>query len=269
MTSSGLKKDFNKFLEDKGLSAKEFFKCVVADDLEVFNDLVSWSEEDYKIYNDILSRAKKIKPTKDNTTTKKAVGDALEELVCFLFQKTYFFEVASNTRTKTNEIDQIIRLSKRGIQALESCNLSRDLLPIPSNLILGECKNYNHNIGVTWIGKFYSLLKNCDCNFGIIFSLKKATGNFDNWSDSYGLMRALTLLEKYKYQSDFFILEFGVDDFDRISPDVSFLDIIKAKMESIRLGTDYNNLINSYKDSMFEEKHEFISEFNKIKDQLK
>lgn len=264
MNKQNLKKELEKFLEDRGLTSGDFIKEIINNDLETFNELTKWTDDDFKYFNDLLCIAENI-DVKDTGTTTRDVGDILEELVCFIFKKSYFFEVVKNVRTKTNEIDQVIRLSKRGMQALSRTNLSRDLLVIPEDTILGECKNYNKNIGVTWFGKFYAVLKNCNCNFGIIFSLKKATGNFDNWSDSYGLLRSITLLEKYRHENDFYILDFGLSDFKRIGDGESIFDIIKAKMDSIKLGTDYDNLLNKYNTLLDEDSKLIIDSFAEIK----
>lgn len=264
MNEQSIKKEFEKFLEDRGLTSGDFIKDIINNDLETFDELTKWTDGDFKYFNNLLHIAENI-DVKDTGTTTRDVGDILEELVCFIFKKSYFFDVVKNVRTKTNEIDQVIRLSKRGMQALSRTNLSRDLLVIPEDTILGECKNYNQNIGVTWFGKFYAVLKNCNCNFGIIFSLKKATGNFDNWSDSYGLLRSITLLEKYRHDNDFYILDFGLSDFKRIGNGESIFDIIKAKMDSIKLGTDYDNLLNKYNTLLDEDSKLIIDSFDEVK----
>ena len=264
MNKQNIKEDFQKFLEDKGITSGDFIKEIINNDLETFKELTKWTDDDFKYFNDLLYNAENINLNNKNTTTRD-IGDILEDLVCFIFKKSYFFEVVKNVRTKTNEIDQVIRLSKRGQQALSRINLNRDLLVIPEDVILGECKNYKDNIGVTWFGKFYAVLKNCNCNFGIIFSLKKATGNFDNWSDSYGLLRSIALIEKYRHNNNFYILDFGLSDFKRIGNGESIFDIINAKMDSIKFGTDYDNLLNKYNSLLDDDSQVVIDSFSQAR----
>ncbi|HGM1125126.1 hypothetical protein [Clostridioides difficile] len=254
----------SKFAE-KGMLSGDFLKEIINNKVEIFKMLTKWSDDDYKFYNELLNKAKKISKSKESTT--KDVGNALEGLVCFLFNKTYFFEIAKNVRTKTNEIDQVIRLSNNGRQALKTFGISEDILEFPCDMFLGECKNYKDNIGVTWIGKFYGLLKTCDCNFGMIFSLKDLTGNLNKGTDAYGLIRTFSLIEKYKHDNEFYIIPFGLSDFERIGidSDNSFFDIIRAKKESIRLSSNYDKFIEKFKNDLDDVDKDVANQINKFK----
>lgn len=261
MNSENSLKDYiPNIINEQGISTKDLLDYIVQDSLSNFNELIKWTDEDYKTYNSMLEKAQNI----DNSLTTKEIGDLLEDLVCFIIRKTYFFEVVKNVRTKTNEIDQYISLSKKGIQALKLFSLDKKLLVLPVDGFLGECKNYKENINVTWIGKFYGLLKTCNCDFGIIFSLKKLTGSFNNWSDAYGLLRSIVLIEKYESKKNFYIIDFGINEFNSIKEGISFFDIVKSKIEAIKLGTSYEKILEKYKDMVDEDKSEFIKSVEDI-----
>lgn len=186
-----------KIIEGKGITTAELFKYEINDGITRFKELTRWTDENIEDYNKKLSYSlevhRKIKKgeRKGLGLTTKQIGDLLEDLVKFIINKTYFFQVIDNVKTKTNEIDQFIKLTKRGKSAIDSGEIPRSCLIIEEDYFLGECKNYDSSIGVTWVGKFYGLLKSCDCNFGIIFSFEDLTGEFDKWRDAEGLIRTL------------------------------------------------------------------------------
>lgn len=236
------KDEFINEVKGKGLFTADVLKFVVEDKISTYKELQKWSSEDYEHYNKLLNHLKLLHGGRSNKTGDK--GEALESLVNFIINKTYFFEVHENIRTGTNEIDQLIRLSDRGKQALHTFDISRDLIHINDDVFLGECKNYKESLTVTYVGKFYGLLKSCDCNFGIIFSVKGLSGKEHLWSDSYGLVKVLRLIEKYKHEQDFYILEFNMNDYEKISQGVNFLDLIKEKKTALQVSSDHRHLIN-------------------------
>jgi hypothetical protein len=236
------REEFMNEVKDKGLITADVLKFLVEDKVSTYNELQKWSPEDYQNYNKLLEHLKLLHGEGSKKTGDK--GKALESLVNFIINKTYFFEVHENIRTGTNEIDQLIRLSDRGKQALYNFEISRDLLHINDDVFLGECKNYKESLTVTYVGKFYGLLKSCDCNFGIIFSVKGLSGKEHLWGDSYGLVKVLRLIEKYKHEQDFYILEFNINDYEKISQGVKFLDLIKEKKTALQVSADHRHLIN-------------------------
>lgn len=260
--------EISKMMESKGLTMEQFMKHFVQNDIDRFKNLIKWSEKDFKEYSVLLNKASKISAKKESESKTKEVGDILEELVTFVIERTYFFESIGNIRNRTNEIDLFIFRSDRGSQALKKYNISEDLLVIPSTEFVAECKNYEKNIGATWFGKFYAVMKTCDCDFGILFSLKRATGNFENWSDSYGLIRTLTLIEKYEHGKDFYLIDFGLNDFKAINEDTSFFDIIKRKMIALKTGANYDNLVKKIQKDLDEEKVLIADKLKKIKDSI-
>ncbi len=253
--------DIKKFVEEKGLTTQDFLKYFVDDSIDRFNELHRWKEKDCAEFAALLDHLKYVNGNKDVKTGEK--GKALEQLVNFIIRKSYFFEVYENITTGTNEIDQIIRLSNRGIQALGSLQIDRKLLQIEEDIFLGECKNYSQNLSVTYVGKFYGLLKSTDCSFGIIFSYKGLTGSEEAWADSYGLIRVFRLIEKYESQNpNFFILEFNIEDYEKILQGVSFYDLLKQKKAALQIGTNHNQFLEQ---SLEDSKNEVINKMKELK----
>lgn len=260
--------DIVKIIEEKGLTMGQFMKYIVDKDIDRFHNLIKWSQKDFEEYSILLDKASRISAKKESEAKTKEVGDILEELVTFVIDRTYFFKCVGNIRTRTNEIDLFIFRSDRGLQALKQYNINEELLVIPSTEFIAECKNYDKNIGTTWFGKFYAVMKTCDCCFGILFSLKRASGNFENWSDSYGLIRTLSLIEKNEHGKDFYLIDFGLTDFKSINEDTNFFDIIKRKMIALKTGSNYDNLVKKMQRDLDEEKKLIAKEFKGIKNSI-
>lgn len=230
----------------RGLVTQNAFQIIQQVE-ETFDELTRWNDDDYDKFRDLLhdlkvSRGEEIPRHKNDVTfdTTKDVGDALEDLVNFIIKKTFFFKVSANVRTGTNEIDQVIRLSKQGKIALERFGIPRSMLHIKDDIFLGECKNYNTALSVTYIGKFYSLLKQCDCSVGIIFTYKGISGKEKTWSDGHGLARVIRLIEKYSNNNDkFYMLEFNLKDYEDILKGKSFFDLLEAKITSLQIAANH------------------------------
>lgn len=182
-------------MKNENYNIKQYLQEIVKEPLKIFRELTSWSETDKQEFSVLLDNLKR--PFDKDSETTKEKGDRLEKLVSFLIRKSYFFEVYQNVHTGTNEIDEVIILSETGRQALHTFHISRDILEINTDIALGECKNYNSTLGVTYVGKFYSLLMSTDISFGIIFTQKGLTGQEDEFRDAYGLVKVLRIIEKY------------------------------------------------------------------------
>ncbi|MEB4858352.1 hypothetical protein [Priestia megaterium] len=253
--------DILRVFEEKGINTSDVLKFIINDSLENFNELHRWSKKDYVDFQGLLNQLKSSHGNETIKTINK--GKALENIVNFIIRKTYFFEVYENITTSTNEIDQVIRLSDKGKQALETYKISRKLLQIEEDIFLGECKNYNSNLSVTYVGKFYGLLKSCDCNFGIIFSVNGITGKEESWANSYGLLRVFRLIEKHESKNqNFFILDFNIEDFEKISKGISFFDLIKEKKAALKIATNHNQFLNQ---SLNENKGGVIAKVKELK----
>ena len=240
----------NGSYEESGLDLKQYMEFIVDDKIERFKLFTTWTKSDRDEFRGLLDE---LKDTKENITTKEK-GDRLERLVEFIIKKTYFFEVYKNIYTETNEIDEVIVLSDRGKQALDSFGISRDMIPIEYDMFLGECKNYKSNLGVTYVGKFYSLLTVTGMKFGVIFTCYGLTGESEGYKDAYGLTKVLRMIEKSRNpDNDFYILTFTLEDYEKLLEGISFFDIVKAKKMEMQLASDYTNFLTENKHAAEEE----------------
>lgn len=231
-------------IKNENYNIKQYLQEIIQKPLDVFHELTTWSEGDKQIFSALLKNLKR--PFDKSTETTKDKGDRLENLVSFLIQKSFFFEIYRNVHTGTNEIDEVIILSEKGKQALYEFNLARNILEIDSDIALGECKNYFTTLNVTYVGKFYSLMVSTDVPFGIIFTQKGLTGNENEFHDAYGLTKVLRIIEKYQNNRDMFILTFTLEDYEKIEQGASFFDLIKAKKIALRLSSEYDNFLRDY-----------------------
>ena len=166
-------------------------------------------------------------------------GKILEDLVFLLLQYSGgLFSIKQNVLTNTNEIDIVCELSPKGHILLKN-----DLLPIKQNAFLGECKNYNSTVGVTYVGKFACLMLTTAYKLGILFSYKGVTGK--KWDDAQGFIRKF-YLSRENIDDRYIIIDFTVDDFDLIRRGSTFLDILKFKIDTLRLDTEYKSLLEHH-----------------------
>ena len=231
-------------LKKDNYGIKQYLQEIVQNSVDVFHELSTWSDEDRREYALLLEELKR--PFDKENESTKSKGDRLENLVSFIIKKSYFFDIYRNVHTGTNEIDEIITLSCAGKQALAMYNISRELLEIDSDISIGECKNYNSTLDVTYVGKFYSLLVSTDVSFGIIFTQKGLTGNEDEYHDAYGLVKVLRIIEKYQNNRNLTIITFTLDDYEKLKDGISFFEIIKSKKLALRMSSNYENFIEEY-----------------------
>ena len=231
-------------LKKDNYNIKEYLQEIIQDSLDIFHILTSWSDKDKQEYSILLDELKK--PFDKNIETTKSKGDRLENLVSFIIKKSYFFDIYRNVHTGTNEIDEVITLSTAGKQALDRYNISRNLLEIDTDIFIGECKNYNSTLDVTYVGKFYSLLVSTDVSFGIIFTQKGLTGNENEYRDAYGLVKVLRIIEKYQNNRDLTIITFTLEDYEKLKDGISFFDLIKSKKIALQLSSNYDNFLQEH-----------------------
>jgi hypothetical protein len=242
-----------------GFDLRTYLDQIVQGDLNKFDGFITWSDDDKKEFKVLLDELKKPFDKKSETTKEK--GDRLEKIVEFIIRKTYFFEIYKNVHTETNEIDEVIVFSNRGKQALETFKLARNLIPIDENLFLGECKNYESNLGVTYVGKFYSLMNVTGVSFGIVFTQKGLTGDPEGYKDAYGLTKVLRMVEKSRNsQKDFYILTFTMEDYDKLLSGTTFFELVKAKKLELQLASDYTTFIMDNQHVAEEEIKKIITE---------
>lgn len=206
-------------------------------------DICKLTEEQSKIYNELLSELKKyneIAKSKSefipNINNKK--GEALEKLVTYLLEISGgIFEVYENIKTETNQIDQFVKLNSKG-KKLER------FLPDNINKILVECKNHKGSVGVDYIGKFCSLMLTTDIRIGLFFTSDGVSGQ-DSWEHAGGLIRKF-YLSKEDNEKRFKLLTFDINDLEKIASGENLLRMIEKKIESLQLNTSYIGLLSKH-----------------------
>lgn len=179
-----------------------------------------------------------VKGLNGGNATAKEKGEALEMLVRMLLKYSgNLFEVKQNVRTGTNEIDIVCEATSMG-KYLQSRNL---ILNYPS--FLGECKNYGKKVGVTYVGKFACLMQTTAYRLGILFSYHGVTGK--GWNDAQGLIRKF-YLSREDVEKRFVLVDFSIREFELITQDVTFLDILNSKIEALRLDTDFSRSLTAH-----------------------
>ena len=242
-----------------GLDLRTYLDQIVQEPIDKFKGFITWTDGDKAEFGELLGELKK--PFDRDKETTKDIGDRLEKLVEFIIKKTYFFEIYRNVHTGTNEIDEVIVLSDRGKQAIQLFDLSRDLIPIDQDLFLGECKNYKANLGVTYVGKFYSLLSVTGISFGVVFTQNGLTGDPEGYKDAYGLTKVLRMVDSSKGK-DFYILTFTLEDYEKMLEGMTFFELVKAKKMAMQLAADYTTFLTDNKHEAEAQIKSILSECN-------
>lgn len=226
----------------ENLSAKDYMLQIIQDSSKAYHELIVWSDEQKNDFKKLLN------DLKIPGSTTKETGDKLERVVEFIIKNSFFFEIFKNVHTETNEIDEVIRFTDNGKIALEKLKIPRNLIPISADLFLGECKNYSSKLGVTYVGKFYSLMSITGIPFGIIFTRLGLTGDTEGFEDANGLTKVLRMMEQAKHpENDFAILTFSSADYAKLAEGTTFFELIKAKKLELQLASDYNQFIKDNK----------------------
>ncbi|MGL5125407.1 MAG: restriction endonuclease [Fusobacteriaceae bacterium] len=148
----------------------------------VSEDKVEKIQKGYERLNDFHVKENKIKTTEQ--------GDLLEELVLDIFSENNF-DIITNKRTTTNEIDLLIKI--KNYSSLKMFGIIPDWMNKEYFLI--ECKNYTSNVGVTYLNKFHSLLTYTGSQVGLFISYNGVTGT-NKWKDARGLINKINLMNK-------------------------------------------------------------------------
>ena len=171
----------------------------------------------------------------DEENTKEK-GNKLEDIVEFIFLNLKIFDVIyTNKRNSTNEMDLVIQLDNEGkLASYEGLFPFREV-----NSFIIECKNYNKKVDVTWVGKFYSLLRSCNLNFGIIFSIDGFTAR-GKWQDAKGLSKKLLL------KDNIYILDFKKKHLQSIAEGTNFIKLLEEEKRSLDLDVnmDFDRIEN-------------------------
>ncbi|MDE6004689.1 MAG: hypothetical protein K2G88_04820, partial [Oscillospiraceae bacterium] len=139
-----------------------------------------------------------------------------------------------NVKTSSNEIDLLVTLSDKGKIIVPK------LFSFLGEKFLCECKNYNARLSITYVGKFYSLLKATNSKIGILFTINGVTG-INDWKDSKAFIRKVALKE------DVAILVFEINDYKEIKENnVQFLDLVEKKYRSLMNDISYEQFVSSH-----------------------
>lgn len=118
----------------------------------------------------------------DAATTTTAQGNALEDLVCYVFQKLPGITVTRRNEKnafRTEEVD-VAFWNEQHVKGLS-------FLP---NVILVECKNWSTTVGSEQVNWFDTKLKNRGLSFGILVASNGITGNDDDITDAHSIIAA-------------------------------------------------------------------------------
>lgn len=200
-----------------------------------YKKICEFNDEEIKEYNKLLKEFKNINSSNSTTNEK---GRALENLATYTIKTTHVFDVYKNIRTTTNELDQLVKIT-------DNNRLLIGLKIIDERLanFIGECKNYQDKIPVTYVGKICSLLTTTQNKICILFSYNGVTGK--NWENAEGLIKKF-YLSKEKLEERFCIIDFNVKDFDEIAKGNNFLQIVENKITALKNDTDYSNFIKEH-----------------------
>lgn len=194
--------------------------------------ICEFTQEQKDHYELLLNDLEREQASKTSSTKDK--GAALENLVNYLLQCSGdLFEVYNDVRTNTNEIDQIIKLKVKG-RMLRSLGV----LDERYDEFICECKNYKNRVGVTYVGKFCSLMNSCNIKFGVLFSYRGVTGS--GWKDSSGLIKKIYMKSNVNENPTTII------DFKSIRDGNNFLDIIETKIMKLKYDTNFETLIQPH-----------------------
>ena len=184
--------------------------------------------ENFKALNEWDAEAEDAPPNLHNLK-----GKALEDLVGYLFKISGgLFKVVRNLRTCTNEIDDLISLTESG-----KILCGQKLIDWRLNNFLGECKNYNKSVSVTYVGKFCSLMLTNNVKLGIMFSYHGVSGK--GWSNAAGLIKKF-YLHREKLEERYCIIDFSYKEFESILKGKNLLEIIDEQIKSLQFDTDYS-----------------------------
>lgn len=164
-------------------------------------------------------------------------GKKLEELTTLLFEKSVvnLLQVYKNCRTSTNEIDLLVKWTDQA--NLSGISQSFSFL---GDSFLCECKNYEGAVGVTYVGKFCSLMLVTNTDFGVMISWDGVTGR-SKWSDSQGLIKKFALSAK-KY-----IIVLEKNDIEKIyTRKKNLFSLIHDKYLALKDDIDYQKYIATH-----------------------
>lgn len=212
--------------EEAGLTLPEYIERIAPNNLKLLN----FNSTTLQHYKQVYSCLKK-------ETNPKKKGALLEKLTHILFHEGYHQLLAcrKNIHTSTNEID--LQIEWTLIAHREGFPRAFDWL---GDSFICECKNYSVKVGVTYVGKFYSLLSVTRTKLGIMIAWEGVTGK-GKWSDSQGLIKKIALRENV------YIIVIDKNDLYRIyNEETNIFALIRDKYMCLKTDIDYGKYIESH-----------------------
>ena len=186
------------------------------------SSLLNLSSEQYARFSNFY----RLLLAQDYSTFPK--GTLLEQLTSILFQNSLFY-VRKNCRTLTNELDLLLEWSEDS-----RLLLMNQSFPCFGDSFICECKNYSEAVSVTYVGKFFSLLRLAHAKLGIMVAWEGITGR-NSWTDAKGLIRKIALSERI------FIIVIDQNDFrDIFEQKTNIFSLVNEKYQALQNDIDYS-----------------------------
>ena len=227
MTNNKTLQKLDKFLNEEGLNAFELIQLIG----ECKSSLLNMSDENAQRFDAIYEKLC------SQEIAKEEKGGLLEDLTAMLFWTGHarLFECRRNCRTSTNEIDVQINWTQ---QARLAGTVSA--FPCFGESFLCECKNYSGKVDVTYVGKFYSLLKVSHMKLGILIAWEGVTGR-SAWTDSLGLIKKIAL------RDEIFIIPLDKKDLGEIRKNTTnIFELIYSKYQAMKCEIDYSQYVSRH-----------------------
>lgn len=203
-----------------------------------YEKICEMSQDEYEEYIRLLNTFKR---TNSSESTTEEKGETLEALAAYTLKTSHIFEVYKNIRTSTNELDQLVRIRDNQKTLIGLNVIDKRLADF-----IGECKNYQAAVPVTYVGKVCSLLSTTQNKICILFSYYGVTGK--GWKDSSGLIKKF-YLSKENADDRFCVIDFNIKDFEEIANGSNILQIIHDKILALKNDTDYYKYLSTHEAS--------------------
>ena len=219
--------EVNNLLAKKGLTLATYVQVLGKQNSTILNLSKENQVKFNQLYDEVFY----------NKFAKKEKGQKLEELISILFCNSSgsFFDCKRNCRTSSNEIDLFLTWNEKArITGINSA------FPCFGDSFLCECKNYQGKVGVTYIGKFYSLLSLANAKLGIIVAWDGITGK-GMWDASKGLIKKIAL------KDGIFIIDINQHDLIKIYDcKCNVYSLILDKYTSLQNDIDFTKYVSRH-----------------------
>lgn len=255
MNDVGKYKELEEYMCQNNITLEGYFKHLGKRNTSLLN----LSDDAYREYAKYFEELRDDVNEYDNSgkylLTSQQRGALLEKMAGVLFfDGNAMFNKAINCRTVTNEIDILVSWNKIALQM----GIDR-AYEFMGKSFLCECKNYTGDVNVTYIGKFFSLMKVSNVKFGILFSRKGMSGK-NIWVHGKGLARKIALSERI------YIIDITWNDFEKIyNKETNIFNLINDKCNAMKNDINYDEYVLKHEmEDDFEvelEKIETVSSF--------